>query len=266
MSHTSCPARLLAAIFLGLVIGGINTVQAMVLDWDALTWNSGSLSNSYDLNADTVNDITISMTAQNNTFTNDPETGSMTPTINQTITGGQSPVQDTLMIAGNLFTHSDLTVRISFTGNQPGANNVSFTIFDIDVTTNADIISSIFGVTSTGVLVAPTIINVGPSVSLSGGGLNQVLTGNSPSPNSGPGSANANATITFGATIITDIYFVFSNTAGAPRYQDIAIGDLTFTPVPEINPATTGAASCILATALIMIRQCRARRARRGQN
>jgi hypothetical protein len=234
----------------------------LVLDWDAVTWNSGSLSNSFDLNSDSINDITMSMTAQNNTFTNDSATGTMTPTINQTITGGESPVQRTLMIAGNLFTHSDLTVHLSFTGGQPGANNVSFTIFDIDVTTNADIISSIFGVTSNGTLVAPTITSVGSGVTLSGGGLSQVLTGNAASPNSGPGSSNGNATITFGATIITDIYFVFSNTAGAPRYQDIALGDISFTPVPEINPAMAAAGSCIGAVAVTILLQRRARRLR----
>jgi hypothetical protein len=252
-----------AAVFVAL--GGFaHSARALVLDWDAVAWNPGSLNNSYDLNADTINDITVSMTAQSNTFTNDPTTGAMTPTINQTITGGQSPAQNTLMIAGNLFTHSDLTVHLSFTGAPPGANNVSFTIFDIDVTTNADIISSIFGVTSNGTLVAPTISNVGSSVTLSGGGLSQVLTGNTASPNSGPGSGNGNATITFGATIITDIYFVFSNTAGAPRYQDIAIGDISFTPVPEINPAMVATGSCIAAVVFTILLQRRARRARQA--
>jgi hypothetical protein len=95
--------------------------------------------------------------------------------------------------------------------------------------------------------VAATITNVGSTVDLTGTGLGQTLTGNAAAANN---SSNGNATISFGSTIITDIFFTFSNNAGAPFYQDIALGDITFTPVPEINPAATSAASCLLAFGL----------------
>ena len=254
------PSRICVISALSLVIwlaGWTGTAHALVLSWDSVAWTPGSLSNSYDLNGDSINDITLTMTAQNNTFTNDPTTGDMTPAINQTITGGQSPVKNTLMLAGNLFTHSDMTIQMSFTGAQPGANNVSFSIFDIDVSTNSDIISGIYGVALDGTHVAATITNVGSTVDLTGTGLNQVLTGNAASANN---SSNGNATISFGATIITDVFFTFSNTAGAPRYQDIAIGDLTFTPVPEINPALAASLSCFVAVGLTVFLKRRAAR------
>ena len=254
------PSRICVISALSLVIwlaGWTGTAHALVLSWDSVAWTPGSLSNSYDLNGDSINDITLTMTAQNNTFTNDPTTGDMTPAINQTITGGQSPVKNTLMLAGNLFTHSDMTIQMSFTGAQPGANNVSFSIFDIDVSTNSDIISGIYGVALDGTHVAATITNVGSTVDLTGMGLNQVLTGNAASANN---SSNGNATISFGATIITDVFFTFSNTAGAPRYQDIAIGDLTFTPVPEINPALAASLSCFVAVGLTVFLKRRAAR------
>ena len=254
------PSRICVISALSLVIwlaGWTGTAHAIVLSWDSVAWTPGSLSNSYDLNGDSINDITLTMTAQNNTFTNDPTTGDMTPAINQTITGGQSPVKNTLMLAGNLFTHSDMTIQMSFTGAQPGANNVSFSIFDIDVSTNSDIISGIYGVALDGTHVAATITNVGSTVDLTGTGLNQVLTGNAASANN---SSNGNATISFGATIITDVFFTFSNTAGAPRYQDIAIGDLTFTPVPEINPALAASLSCFVAVGLTVFLKRRAAR------
>jgi hypothetical protein len=222
--------------------------------------NFASVSNSFDLNGDSVNDLTIGMTAQNNTFRTDPTTGAQTPAINETLTGGQPTGQQSLMIAGNLFTHSDLTVHLSF-NNSPGqfaATNVSFTIFDIDITTNSDIISGIYGVTSDGTQIAPTITNVGGAVDFTGTGLNQLLTGNNPSADTGPGSSNGNATISFSSTV-TDIFFTFSNTAGAPRYQDIALGDISFTPVPEINPAATSGISCLLALGLTVLVQRRAK-------
>ena len=261
MGNPRSRSRVILAAALALLLAGwTGTAHALVLNWDGVSWTPGSLNNSYDLNGDSINDITVTMTSKNNNFTNDPTTGTMTPAINQTLTGDQSPVKNTLMIAGNLFTHSDITVQLSFTGAQPGANNVSFSIFDIDVTTNSDIIDTIYGVALDGSLVAATITNVGSGVTLTGTGLNQVLTGNVASPDSGPGSSNGNATISFGSTIITDVFFTFSNTAGAPRYQDIAIGDLSFTPVPEINPAVAASLSCVFAAGLTVFLKRRAAR------
>jgi hypothetical protein len=182
--------------------------------------------------------------------------GDMTPAVNQSITGGTSPVENSLMLAANLHTNSNVTLRLSFTGAQTGANNVSFTIFDIDITTNRDIIDTIYGVAYDGTHVAATITNVGPNVILSGTGLNQVLTGNAATGNN---SSDSNVTISFGSTIITDVFFTFGNNAGAPRYQDIAIGDVSFTPVPEINPAISASISCVLAIGLTVFVQRRAR-------
>ncbi|MEY2561275.1 MAG: hypothetical protein QOG51_1690 [Verrucomicrobiota bacterium] len=248
---------LVQVVFLGLLLAGsIAPAQAVVLDWDTVTWTPGSLNNSYDLNGDSINDITVTLTSQNaNVWTNDPVSGDMTPAVNQSITGGTSPVENSLMLAANLHTNSNVTLRLSFTGAQTGANNVSFTIFDIDITTNRDIIDTIYGVAYDGTHVAATITNVGPNVILSGTGLNQVLTGNAATGNN---SSDSNVTISFGSTIITDVFFTFGNNAGAPRYQDIAIGDVSFTPVPEINPAISASISCVLAIGLTVFVQRRA--------
>jgi hypothetical protein len=247
----------LAAFFLALLGGSASSAHALTLDWDAVAWNDGSLIDSFDLNSDAINDITVTMTSQQaNIWALDPATGTQAPTVNQSLTGGLAPVQDALNLAANLKTQSDATIHLSFTGTLPGAANVSFTLFDIDVSTNSDIISEIYGVAYDGTHIAATITNVGSAVTHTGAGLSQVLTGNTASADS---SSNGNATITFGSTIITDIFFTFSNTAGAPRFQNIAIGDISFTPVPEINPAATAAASCIAAIALTVLLQRRRR-------
>jgi hypothetical protein len=83
-----------------------------------------------------------------------------------------------------------------------------------------------------------------------------VLTGNSASADN---SSNGNITISFGSATLTDVFFLWSNNAGAPRYQDIAIGDITFTPVPEINPAVTAVGSCFLAFGLTIFAHRRAK-------
>jgi hypothetical protein len=241
--------------FVLLGAGWIAPAKAVVLDWDTVTWNPGSLNNSYDLNGDNVNDITVALTSQNpGVWDNDPNSGTATPAVNQSITGGISG--NSLMIAADLHTNSKVSLQLSFTGVNYGATNVSFTIFDIDVTTNSDIISGIYGVALDGSKVAATITNIGSNITPSGTMLNQVLTGNAASPNN---SSNGNATIGFGATVITSVFFTFGNNAGAPFYQDIAIGDVSFTPVPEINPAISSAVSCLLAIGLTVFVQRRAR-------
>ena len=256
--------RLLAISLVSLLVGWAAPARALVLDWDGLTWTPGLLNNSYNLNGDAFNDITVAITSQNQgVFTNDPTSGLMTPAINQTMTGGLVPPQNSLLIAANLHTQSNLTVHLSFmggtAGNLPGANNVSFTLFDIDVTTNADIISNIYGVAPDGSLVAATITNVGSAVTLAGTGLSQTLTGNAVTANN---SSAGNATISFGSALITDLYFTFGNTAGAPRFQDIALGDISFTPVPEMNPAVTASVSSFIAVGLTVFMQRRAKRRR----
>jgi hypothetical protein len=257
-----CPRRLciIAAACLVFFLAGSGVANALVLNWDSAAWNNGDLSNSYDLTGDSLNDITVTLTAQNaNVWTNDPTSGVMTPAVNQTLTGGLSPAENSLMLAANLHTNSSVTLHLGFTGGAGwvnGAQNVSFTIFDIDITTNKDIIDTIYGVAPDGSLVAATITNVGPSVVLSGTGFAQTLTGNAASPDN---SGNGNATISFGAAVVSDVFFTFGNNAGAPRYQDIAIGDVSFTPVPEINPAAASAISCLLAVGLTVVVHRRAK-------
>src|SRR6476469_2906818 len=80
--------------------------RAVVLDWDSVTWNSGDLTNSYDVTGDGVNDITIQMTSQQaNVWALDATTGVQTPVVNQTMTGGLVPAENSLLLAANLHTN-----------------------------------------------------------------------------------------------------------------------------------------------------------------
>src|SRR3954468_190345 len=111
---------------LALFLTAAPAARALTLDWDGVTWAPGDLVNSYDLNGDSVNDITVEITSQQaNIWALDPTSGSQAPVDNQTLTGGV-PGQNSLMLAANLHTKSACTVQISFTGgngalNTPGA-------------------------------------------------------------------------------------------------------------------------------------------------
>jgi hypothetical protein len=261
--RNSRPFIYVVALALGLA-GWIVPAQALVLDWDAVAWANGSTNNSFDLNGDAVNDVSVVMTLQDQaTWALDPATGTQTPAVNQSLTGGVAPWENSLNLSANLKTQSDIWIQISFTGTQPGAADVSFTIFDIDITTDSDIIGSIVGRALDGSFIPATITNVGSAVTLTGTGFGQQLTGNAAAPNH---SSNGNATISFGSTILTDVFFNFSNSSGTHQFQNIGIGDISFTPVPEINPAATSAMSCLLAVGLTVFVQRRAKlKARRLQ-
>src|SRR2546421_108438 len=85
-------AAFCVALLFATWIPGANGV--VVLDWDAVTWTpAGNLSNSYDVTGDGLTDVTLTATSQQpNIWTTDQTTGTITPTINQTMTGGLPPV------------------------------------------------------------------------------------------------------------------------------------------------------------------------------
>jgi len=210
-------------------------LPAALVDWDTLAWAPGSLSNSYNVDpANPGNDVTVSLTGNVNTLTTDATSGADSPVINMSLTGGTSPAENSLLLAADLKTTTKITFTVTFASIK-GVAGVSFSLFDIDLETNKDQVKNIYGIALDGSHVAATI-SLGPAVNRTGTGLAQVLSGNAASPNTGPGSSNGNALISFDVPV-TGFSFTWTNTAGAPRYQEIGVGDITFTPIPEMNPA-----------------------------
>jgi hypothetical protein len=238
--------------------------HAVTLDWDGVTWTPGSLSNSYDVDpANAGNDVTVTVsgsTAQLQPGLVSPNP--QTPAITTALEGGLSPVQKSLEIAVDLANRAQaIVVTVNFSaGYTQGVQNVSFTIFDVDFangggSTFQDELRSIQAVGVDGVtLIAPTI-TVGSDVSLTGTALSQVATGIATNTDTGPTSGNGNVTISFGATAIKSLTFTYgsgSGTVADPTYQHIALHDITYSPVPEINPAWSAIGSCLVAAGLIL--------------
>jgi hypothetical protein len=102
--------------------------------------------------------------------------------------------------------------------------------------------------------VAPTI-TTSVNNTLSGTGLTQVVDGTVTTVDTGAGSGNGNVTISFGATAIRSFTFTYgsgSGTVADPTYQHVGLSDITFTPVPELNPAWSAIGSCLVAAVLIL--------------
>jgi hypothetical protein len=235
-------------------------VQAITLDWDSagVTWTPGSLSNSYNVDpAKAGNDITVSITGDTGQFA--AKGGSTIPAIMNIIEGGLSPVQNSLVLHLDLANQSQsVTVSVNFSALYTGGvANVSFTLFDVDFSSAAfqDQIRSIQALSIDGsTLIAPTI-TTSANNSATGSGLGQVVTGITTTSDTGATSGAANVTISFGANAIKSFTFVYGSGATAPTdptTQGIALHDITFTPVPEINPAWSALGSCLVAAALIL--------------
>jgi hypothetical protein len=229
----------------------------VTLDWDATAWTPGTLTNSYDVDASVPgNDLTFTLGGTTGELANDSVNNLPTPNINANLEGGLTPVQNSLNIAIDLGKKDRfVTVTITFSDSYTqGVENVSFTLFGIDQAAGGsniyiDEISSITALSIDGVTqIAPTITGIGSAVTLSGTGLNQVLTGNANVPHTGAGSGAGNATISFNATGIRSITFTFGaggNAAINPDFQDISLHDMTFSPVPEVNPTVAAASACL---------------------
>ena len=234
------------------------------MNWGSVAWVPGSLTNSYDIDpAQPGNDVTV--TVSDNTGQLQPEVVSpfpMTPAITTNFQGGLVTAPSSLNLAVNFTNQSErITVTIDFSAQYAlGVQNVSFTIFDIDfanagASTYQDQLRNIVATSIDGTtLVAPTI-TTSSNNTLSGSGLSQVVDGTVSTVDTGPASGNGNVTISFGTTAIKSFTFTYGSGSGTvpdPTLEHIGVYDISFTPVPEINPAWSAIGSCLLAAVLIL--------------
>lgn len=249
---------------IALALAALETpASAVVLDWDVVSWTN-RFGNSYDIDAaNSGNDMTVSVSGDTGVLGTEP-TGEVTPGLTQLLAGGLSPAQKTLTLYVDLANQAQgITITVNFSAlYAQGVQNVSFTIFDVDFANEggngATFQDQLRGISATALdgvtLVAPTITTSAGNTR-TGTGLNQVVDGISTVPDTGAGSNAGNVTISFGATAIRSFTFTYgggSNTKNDPTAQHIGIHDISFTPVPEINPAWTAIVSCIAAAGLVL--------------
>lgn len=260
--------RLSSCVLVALLTVCVEQAHAVVLDWDAVTWTNGSLSNSFDIDpANAGNDVTVAVTGNTSQLGREP-TGEMTPALTTNLAGGLAPVERTLTLFVDLANDSQsitLTVNFSALYTQ-GVQNVSFSLFDIDFASQGgngadfqDQLRSIRATAVDGTLVAPTITTSAGNA-LTGSGLSQVVNGTTTVADTGTGSNAGNVMISFGSTAISSFTFTYGSGAtpkNDPTAQHIGIHDITFTPVPEINPALSAALSCFAATGLMVFHRAR---------
>jgi hypothetical protein len=243
----------------------VATANAVILDWNTVSWTAGSLSNSYDVDPlKAGNDITVTVSGNTAQLQQELASGNpMTPAITPDFQGGLANPTKTLCLAVNFTDQSQaVTVTVNFSAlYTSGVQNVSFTLFDVDysnVTNNTyqDLLTAIKATSIDGTtMIAPTI-TTSSNNTLSGTGLSQNVTGMISTADTGPGSGNGNVIISFGANAIKSFTFTYGSGGPSsvtdPTYQHVGIDGISFTPIPEVNPAWSGVGSCLLAFALIL--------------
>ncbi|MEY2531764.1 MAG: hypothetical protein QOI96_1849, partial [Verrucomicrobiota bacterium] len=166
-----------------------------------------------------------------------------------------------------------VTIAVGFSALYPqGVKNVSFQIFDVDFASSPgnsgsnfqDQLRSITALSIDGTtLIAPTI-TISPNNSLSGTGLNQVVTGNATTADTGAGSGGANVTIDFGSAWIQSFTFTYGSGSGTdadPTYEHIGIYNNDFSTVPEADTTWVTVLTCACAVGLASFQ--RAKKSRR---
>jgi hypothetical protein len=258
-------------LFLGVFVAFASASRAVTLDWDSQTWVSnynpdGTLApNSYEVDGTKAgNDITVTVSGNIGQLTTDLYSPNpMTPAIVNTFQGGLTTAQNTLCLAVNFANQSQsVTVTVDFSAlYTAGVQNVSFTLFDIDLANTTgnhyqDQLRNITATSITGALVAPTI-TTSANNTLTGSPLTYVVNGTASTNDVDPGSGLGNVTISFGTNAIKSFTFTYgSGTNGGsadPTFQHVGIHDITFlAAVPEVNPAWGAIGSCLVAAALIL--------------
>src|SRR5205807_6174562 len=111
------------------------TAPAALVDWSALNWPAGSLSNSYDVDpSNPGNDVTVTIAGDTGQLQPSLASGNpQTPAITRAFDGGLGTSPYTLELALNLTSNSQsVTFTLNFSAlYAAGVSNVSFTLFDI---------------------------------------------------------------------------------------------------------------------------------------
>ncbi len=240
------------------------SAQAVVLDWDLLTWNAGDLSNTY---------YASSAASPTGFFYKDAPmwvgVGSVTITVSgdtSALASGSPSLQSghgqkALEFLVDFSSRSQsITVTVTFNGYSAGADQTSFSLFDVDASGggNSNYIDQVrnirgsFGTTNN----AADIHGSSKNDVVSNQTLNATVTGSGPV--SGGGSSQGNVGIDWGGQVINQFQYTFGNSTNAdanPQQQVYSLHDISFRPkVPEASPGVVAVAVCGLAMGLRLLR------------
>lgn len=221
------------------------TRHGIVLDWSKLpegqSWTSGDTKGSFDPDpANAGDDIAISVASHGVNFTNEyPQNAQFDPKMQ---IGNDDAFSLRLRTPGMESEKNSVTITITFNYPQ-GVNNVSFSLLDVDASdadTGGRWIDRISSISATPVEgPADSVALIGENIStdvntlLDSGTLKMTVAGN---PKAGDVTDHSGDVFFHtDETLIRSITFTWNNPGKNFDGQAIALGNISFTPVPEIG-------------------------------
>lgn len=195
-----------------------STSSAVVLNWSTVTWPAGSLYQTYDLDSDGINDVTVAFSGNTSTL------------------ASGSPALGTGLAANVDFSTMSQSITVTVTFLSSLATDVSFTLYSIDADRKGnssnfafqDVVSNISGNTKNGAVVPS--VTVGSLVTYSGG----TATGQDVAGYTSAGNVNMVYT-----DEISSFQFTFGSSGDIagnnPDPQEFAISSITYRKVPEVG-------------------------------
>jgi len=165
--------------------------------------------------------------------------GLQTPAVTNTIfQGGRSSNFSNLSTVANFNpgegADPTLTFTINFLGFKQGIGNVNFSLFDVDSMPNRFVDQITFR--TAGASLTGSADNV-----VSGNTVRGVALSN----NRGAGSGEANVGVKYGSLPSNEIVFTYTSPTANQVLHGFGLGNISFTPVPEVNQLTIGLAACV---------------------
>ena len=202
-----------------------------LFDWDTRIWAAGSTNNSYAVG--TLGSASFALTNPG-TWLNNAGLGGQSPNLQNAVTGGLSPVQQSLIQLVDLPSQSSVvTTTITLPRVMAGAQ---FTVFDVDYGANQFADKITIRGSLRGSTVMPVVTNGVANYVIGNTAYGDLASGNT--------SGDANVTVTFASAIDTIVieYGNHSLAPANPGQQAISLHDITFcSPYTTLSVTKTSA-------------------------
>jgi hypothetical protein len=225
-----------SVVALFLAIPGL---PAATLNWSAVTWTAGSLSNTYTNVGGSGVNVTVAFSGNTSTL----QSGNPNTTAAQIGGTGKPSLQADVLFPTSAT--AGITVTITFSKAVYVQN---LNILDVDATLSnggwQDQISQIKGTTSSGTINAVSVVGGGSAVKVTGSqsagwtALGQTSTTN---------DSTSNVSVSFGNSQVTQISFLYSpgpSQPSNPQPQRIGLDNITFSLTPEVGPSLAAITLC----------------------
>jgi hypothetical protein len=224
-----------------VVLSNAEARASVTLDWNAapqgtLQKQAGVYTTGTDFSGV---DITVAGSNGATPFRFGPA-GLQTPAVTNTIFSGGGTASSLSTVA--LFKPTgagSVTFTINFFGFKQGVKDVNFTLFDVDANKHGSVnVPEVVSFQTAGLTLTGSADNV-----VSG----NTVTGTQTSNNTGPGSGDANVSVKSGSMPLHQIVFTFSTLpTDIAALAGISIGNISFTPVPEVGQLAIGLVACLI--------------------